>query len=95
MSLQERKVGKHDFYGSYSPQGGTHCFGGQQTFSVGCFQWLARPTRYVHLGPRCGTVKVRVSGPVGKQDQVEAKAREICAQLDAGTYAGPKNVKVK
>jgi hypothetical protein len=39
-------------------------------------------------------VLVRVSGPVGDPESVYAKARQIAAQLDAGTYSGPKRVRV-
>lgn len=91
MMQTERKVGTHGFHGSCAPQGGRTYFGGQRTFSVGCFQW--EPCSSGN-GFKKGPVKVRVSGPVDRWEQVEARAREICAQLDAGTYAGPKNAKV-
>ncbi len=75
--------GKHDFAGSCL--GSTAC----RTVSVGCFQWVPG---YDNL--KRGKVKVRVSGPRRLADKIKDKAREICAQLDAGTYTGPKYVKV-
>lgn len=61
-----------------------------RTFSVGIFRWDVE-----NLG--LGTVKksaaeVRVSGPTSNPEAVYAKARAIVAELDAGTYSGPKRV---
>lgn len=83
-----KELGKHDFAGSCFET--TAC----NTVSVGCFQWVARGRDHRNLGPKRGTVKVRVSGPSHLREQIVAKAKEICAQLDAGTYAGPMHVKV-
>lgn len=87
----ERKVaGKHDFAGSCAPT-----YEGQprwnDTFSLGVFEWVktndGRSTKR-------GKVKVRVHGGAGYANRVTEKAREIVAALDAGTYSGPKNVRV-
>lgn len=60
----------------------------QVTFSVGCFQWVQSKTGR----PKRSKAKVRVRGLCQSSDAVFAKAREICEQLDAGTYRGPKTV---
>ena len=60
-----------------------------RTFSVGIFQWVAATgARRV----KKGSALVRVSGPTSNPEAVYAKARAIVAELDAGTYSGPKRV---
>ena len=86
-----KQIGSYDFAGSCSPQGGRCFVPFQRTFSVGCFRWTAS----ARGEPKKGRVEVRVSGPVDRWADVEAKAREICLELDAGTYTGPKNVKIE
>jgi hypothetical protein len=39
-------------------------------------------------------VKVRVKGSCAAPEKVNAKAAEIAAALDAGTYTGKRNVSV-
>lgn len=84
-----KELGKHDFYGSCSPELATYV--GQQTFSVGCFQWVGRCTS---PGYKKGKVKVRVKGCLTAYEAVYAEARRICDLLDKDEYTGPKNVTV-
>lgn len=81
------EAGKHGFSGACAP--GQRYGGFGLTFSLGIFEWV--PTK---KGLKKSAVKVRVKGPTSKPELVEAKAREIAAALDAGTYSGPKNVSV-
>lgn len=62
------------------------------TFSVGVFPWvLSSNGKFL----KKGKAKVRVSGMSEQPQKVYDKALEIALELDAGTYKGPKNVKVK
>lgn len=73
---------KHDVaYSSSSPN----------EFSVGVFEWIpGAPGESMKMGP----TKVRVTGSSECPNQVIEKANEIAAQLEAGTYSGPKTVTV-
>ncbi len=86
------EAGKHGFIGACAP-GEQKVFMGfnQLTFSVGIFEWIPKSGG---KGVKKSAVKVRVTGPCSNPEAVKAKAEEIVAQLDAGTYSGPKNVKV-
>jgi hypothetical protein len=79
----------HGFHGQCEPSGlgSTH-----KTFSLGVFPILNKASG---KGTKRGPVKVRVSGSVKNAEAVKAKARQIMEQLDAGTYVGPKTVRVK
>jgi hypothetical protein len=59
-----------------------------QTFSVGIFEWVPAKGG----GVKRGKAKVRVVGSPDRHASVFAKADEIVAQLDAGTYSGRKRV---
>ena len=87
MVAAEKKLGKHAFdmpiVGASTPH---------LTFSVGVFEWVPAGKK---IGKKKGKAKVRVSGASANPEAVYAKAREIVADLDAGTYTGPKNVRVK
>lgn len=86
------EAGKHDFEGSCAPgTDGVLKHSTQETFSLGIFQWVPKNSG---KGCKRGAVKVRVKGPFHKPTDVYAKAGEIVAALDAGTYSGPKNVTV-
>lgn len=61
-----------------------------QTFSLGCFEWLPRKSG----GLKRGKVKVRVSGGQHLRLTIYDRAVAICKELDAGTYTGPKHVRV-
>lgn len=77
----------HAWHGKYDP-----CISPYPTttFSVGCFQWLPKAKG----GLKCGKVLVRVSGSTENPGLVYSKAAAICAELNAGTYSGPHNVRV-
>ena len=89
-----RKVGEHDFI---MPDVGSRAWSTAlryfKTFSVGVFLWV--PTRS-KAGIKRGAAKVRVSGPVSDTGLklVYDKALEVANALDAGTYTGPKLVRV-
>ena len=87
-----RKVGEHDFV---MPAECSSAWGVAtkyfKTFSVGVFAWVPAKT-----GIKRGAAKVRVSGPVSHDGRklVYDKALEVANALDAGTYTGPKLVRV-
>jgi hypothetical protein len=81
------KAGSHAWHGNYDPFW-RRCR--TKTFSVGCFQWLPKAEGGVKRRP----ILVRVFGSTSKPELVYAKAKQIRKELDAGTYAGPKNVRV-
>lgn len=86
------KTNKHEYSGAWAPpRDGSRFFSQSNTFSLGIFQWVAKDSG---KGLRKTAVKVRVSGPTHTPETVYAKADEIVKALDAGTYAGPKNVTV-
>ena len=82
------EAGKHGFSGACVPGSG---WPGQHTFSVGVYEWVPKASG---KGCKKSAVKVRVSGPIDDYDRVYAKAAEITAAIDAGTYTGPKHVRV-
>jgi len=89
-----RKVGEHDFimprFGSQGWGTALMCY---KTFSVGVFAWVPALSK---SGIKRGAAKVRVSGPATSAGHklVHDKAQEIANALDAGTYDGPKLVRV-
>ena len=86
------ELNKHYFEGSCAPGGKLPPLAYHwDTFSVGVFEAVSTADgKHIKKGP----VKVRVKGLTRYPDPVFAKAREIAAALDAGTYSGPKNVSV-
>lgn len=85
-----RKIGEHDFK---MPVRAFLLQSNAATFSVGVFAWVAASTA---TGMRPAKAKVRVAGPRTKAGYklVHDKAKEVMVALDAGTYAGPKLVRV-
>lgn len=83
--------GKHDFSGYCAPNE-KGSWKHQETFSVGIFQWLPKANWDCC---KKSAVIVKVKGQTSDPEAVYAKAREIVAQLDAGTYTGTKNVTVR
>lgn len=85
---KDMEAGKHGFSGACRPGGE---YPGQfTTFSVGVFEWVPKASG---KGVKRSAVKVRVSGLTAQPERVDAKAAEIVAALDAGTYKGPKHVR--
>lgn len=89
-----KELGKHEYTGICQPGDGKCIY--FETFSVGVFEWIGKAgtkgNNPEHL--KKSVVKVRVYGLVKHPEKVYDKALEICALLDAGTYDGPKKVKV-
>jgi hypothetical protein len=84
-----KEAGTHEYSGACAPGD----YGGVwDTFSVGVFEWVPRKSG---RGTKRSKAKVRVKGPSEHPERVYAKAREIAAQLDTGTYAGPKTVVIR
>lgn len=71
-------------------------YGGCESFSVGIIQWIPKYGKTGHNPKdlKKSKSKVRVRGSRQDRQKVYDKAAEICAQLDAGTYTGPKTVNV-
>lgn len=83
------QAGRHAYFGSCAPgEGG---WSGQQSFSLGVFEWLPKSRG----GVKKSKIKVRVSGQVSDPEPVYERAKAICDDLDAGRYNGPKHVVVK
>ena len=80
----------HTWYGSCDPRNGFSRYR-YSTFSVGCLECIPKPSGGLKRGP----IKVRISGPTSDPELVYDRAREICLQLDAGTYTGPNRVTVR
>src|SRR3990172_3685406 len=88
----EAIVGKHGFDGACRPGGqGEFKFTTQNSFSLGIFEWMKSKSEQ----PKRGKVKVRVVANMHDYDAACAKARQIAAMLDTGTYSGPKTVRVQ
>lgn len=86
--VRHEKPGTHGFAGNCAPGALNQLSGPQETFSVGVFEWLPKSSG---KGVKKGPVKVRLRGSMSDPDEVYAAARSVCAQLDAGTYKGPKS----
>jgi len=90
-------LGTHGYSGIgplTSPQFYTGC----KSFSVGIWQWVKGAGWDARMRPdavKHGRVKVRISGSTSSPEYVYMEARHICRMLDAGTYKGPKHVRVK
>ena len=92
--MNHKQIGKHEFSGSCAPGVGWVNY---INFSVGIFEWMPCNFKGKPRMDCCkrGKVKVRVSGNISCEHAVYKKAREICQQLDAGTYDGPRHVIIK
>lgn len=82
-------IGTHGWSGAWAPGNGKAVF--NKTFSVGCFEWV--PSTRKGMAKK-GKVKVRVCGRQHNPEPVYEAAERICRELDAGTYAGPKSIRV-
>lgn len=81
---KEPKAGYHDYIGAKPPTG-IELF----SFCVNCFQWIQEEEIL-----KKGRIKVTIAGSMYDPKSVCDKAEEICHQLDARKYDGPKIVKV-
>jgi hypothetical protein len=86
----EPKAGTHGFYGSCAPlnDGARSRY---TTFSVSVFEWLPKHRG----GVKKGTAKVRVQGLTANPQPCYDLAAKIAAELDAGTYSGPRRIFAK
>ena len=84
------ELGKHGYSGLCAPGGYGTC--PYHTFSVGIFEWIPKTNG---KGLKKSAAKVRVKGPASRELEVYIKAKQICSELDAGTYSGAKNVQLK
>ena len=82
-------IGTHGWSGSCAPGG--LCPYRTETFSVGCFEWLPSAKQGTAKKGKC---KVRVYGQTDNPQPVYEEAERICRELDAGTYTGPKTIRV-
>ena len=96
MSTKETaEIMGHGFFGSCAPGalGSSRKRAFQcKMFSLGIFQWMPKSGG---KGLKMGKAKVRVSGFSSNPEAVYARAHKIISELNAGTYTGPKNVRVK
>jgi hypothetical protein len=79
--------GEWDFDGSCAPPetGGTARYGGQMTFTLGCFQWVRRGKDGNGVGLKKGKVTYRVKGSTSSPAEAYRKAREFCAKKNSQT----------
>jgi hypothetical protein len=90
-STESPELGKHAWSGQCCPTENTQHWDAGATFSVGIFEWIQPKSMKTGKCKR-GPVKVRIKGLCSEADKVYALADKIAGQLNAGTYAGPKNV---
>lgn len=80
-----RQAGQWDWDGSCKPHGGVVGWPGMQTFSVGIFQWVAKSSG---KGVKRSKTVERIKGPVSRAEEIYAKARARCAELNGGSPDG-------
>lgn len=84
--------GKHGFIGVEGHiEESQSSWAARTGFSLGVFEWV--PTANGQ-GLKKGPVKVRIKGFFSKADQVYKRAREVCAQLDAGEAVTQKSISI-
>ena len=73
--------GEWDFSGAWAPKedGSTPIHNGQQTFSLGCFQWVKAKSG----GLKQGKIMWRVKGQVSEPRSAHEAARAYCAKRNA------------
>jgi len=74
--------GMWDFAGSCAPAEG-HAAAGwpmQETFSLGCFQWVRRGKNGTGTGLKPGKVQYRIKGRVDNSAEAYERARAFCAK---------------
>lgn len=62
------------------------------TFCLGIYRAIRRDSGVGFKASKC---LVRISGPITKDTEVYAMAAEIMKAIEAESYDGPKNVRVK
>ena len=81
---QEPYEGMWDFAGSCAPgeEGGT-VLTSQETFTLGCFQWVRRGKDGQGKGLKKGKVQYRIKGHVSDPERAYRDARNYCARKNA------------
>lgn len=88
--MEKVRAGMHGFSGACAPGSTIYTY---NTFSLGIFEWIPK-TGLGAKGLKKSAVKVRVKGPVSREADIYRMAKQICAELDNGTYTGPRIVKM-
>lgn len=84
-------AGTWDFDGTCA-RGGSRCpYPGQQTFSVACFQWVAKTTG---KGLKRSKSVKRFAGRIGQEPEVFAKAEAFCVEQELKSAVGHHRVEV-
>lgn len=89
--LDNKKAYSHDFSGNCAP-GRMANYSSQDTFSVGIFQWVPKASG---KGLKRTAVKYRIRGPVGKAEEIYARAQDVCKYLNSGKRMNRKSETVK
>lgn len=91
-SEKDAYKGEWDFDGSCAPPEDGKSFSGpygaQDTFSLGCFQWVRRGKDGKGVGLKKGKVVHRVKGRCSAPAEAYAAAREYCKKKNARRRAG-------
>lgn len=77
--------------GRYDYDERTRCLPYFESFSIGIFRWVLKGNG---KSLKKESAKVRVVGGSAARKKMLEKCEEIRKQLDAGTYKGPKTVRV-
>ena len=93
-------AGRHGYSGECDPARNAHLHFKPETFSVGVFSWIPKKSAAKRFGRgeskpedlKRGKVKVRIRGLTNNPTAVYRKAKEVCDELDAGAYTGPKTI---
>lgn len=79
---EDAHEGEWDFDGACAPAEGSTvgAFAGQQTFTLGCFQWVRRGKDGQGKGLKKGKVVYRIKGDVADSASAYERARAHCAK---------------
>lgn len=85
MGSENVYEGKWDFDGSCAPNedGSGSAFYGQETFTLGCFQWVRRGRDGKGKGFKRGKVQKRIKGRVSDPATAYRQARAFCEDKNA------------
>lgn len=82
---EDAREGEWDFDGACAPAEGSSvgAYGAQQTFTLGCFQWVRRGKDGQGKGLKKGKVVYRIKGDVTDSAAAYERARAHCAKRNA------------
>lgn len=88
----EAYEGEWDFHGACAPKedGSSKFYNGQDTFTLGCFQWVRRGKSGQFPELKKGPVKYRVKGMVTNPKPAYETAREYCAKKNNSVVPNKK-----